>query len=279
MRYPTAIRPGWVPLQIAPFTLRRNLEPTDRDLEEDAGFEYHLAVGAPGSTTVSVDWSAGLVEIRVRRPDDGGTDVDCDGGGDDYHACVRAHPSRLRSAASRSLQPGVAAVVASLVDDFWLALTARHQALIAARILEVHARGGPRAVDGFRMLPADVFAASTVDWAAGTCTSPDGHVYFSIHVAQPEAPRSRAAGEAAAAPKRTMTGAETFAAVTDSSGESDGMDVRAACRFLGVSKSSLDKWRLTGNGPPFHRIGTRVRYLKIDLEAWRNRRRDPGHPP
>lgn len=50
------------------------------------------------------------------------------------------------------------------------------------------------------------------------------------------------------------------------------LDVRAAARFIGSSKSSLDKLRLTGGGPDFVKIGAgvsgRVGYRVIDLQDW-----------
>jgi predicted DNA-binding transcriptional regulator AlpA len=50
------------------------------------------------------------------------------------------------------------------------------------------------------------------------------------------------------------------------------LDVRAAAQFLGSSKSSLDKLRLTGGGPDFVKIGEgvsgRVGYRLCDLQSW-----------
>lgn len=270
MRYVAAVRPSWVALHLAPFTLRAGREPTDRDLEEDAALEHPLAVDVPHPFTISVDWSTGSVEVAVLRPDCD----DADDLGDALHVCARAHPLHLRSAVSRSMQADAARIVAALVDDFWFALTRRHEALIAAGTLVVHARGGPKPVDGFRRMPPDVWAASTVDWAAGTCVTPDGHVYYSIHVALTEPSAARSGDGEDVGPIR----AEPAGAARRSTGGTEGMDVHAASRLLGVSKSSLDKWRLNGSGPPFHRIGSRVRYLEPDLEAWRNRRRSPGQP-
>jgi excisionase family DNA binding protein len=49
---------------------------------------------------------------------------------------------------------------------------------------------------------------------------------------------------------------------------SDLLTVHEAARVLRISASSLNKWRLTGNGPPFVRIGTRVRYRARDLSTY-----------
>lgn len=270
MRYPDAVQSSWVPLRIAPFTLRADREHSDRDVEQDAALEHRLMVEPPPEVCVNVDWAAGAVEVSVRRTERGELD-DLD---DMLHVCARAHPVLLRSALPHSVRPQLANIVASLVDNFWSALIRRHEALIETGILAVYARGGPRPVDGFRRMRPDIWAASTVDWAAGTCTTPDGNVYFSIHVAPLESPSPRATETS----EIRIVRADTKAVVRQPTAITDGMDVHSASRFLGISKSSLDKWRLVGSGPPFHRIGSRVRYLEPDLEAWRNRRRSTGTP-
>lgn len=38
--------------------------------------------------------------------------------------------------------------------------------------------------------------------------------------------------------------------------------------YLGLSKSTLEKWRLTGDGPPFIKIGRRVVYDITVVDAW-----------
>jgi hypothetical protein len=41
-----------------------------------------------------------------------------------------------------------------------------------------------------------------------------------------------------------------------------------AAEVLGVSVRTLEKWRLTGQGPRFIRLGRAVRYALADLEAF-----------
>jgi hypothetical protein len=42
-----------------------------------------------------------------------------------------------------------------------------------------------------------------------------------------------------------------------------------AAAYMRLSRSTLAKWRMSGEGPPFHRYGRRlVYYLKQDLDKW-----------
>ena len=44
---------------------------------------------------------------------------------------------------------------------------------------------------------------------------------------------------------------------------------QVAADFLGVTRSALQKWRITGSGPKFVRISSRcVRYRRQDLVEW-----------
>ncbi|HZV10058.1 MAG TPA: helix-turn-helix domain-containing protein [Novosphingobium sp.] len=47
------------------------------------------------------------------------------------------------------------------------------------------------------------------------------------------------------------------------------MKTSEAARYLGVSDSTLEKLRLSGNGPRYLRIaGRSIRYRAADLDAW-----------
>ena len=48
---------------------------------------------------------------------------------------------------------------------------------------------------------------------------------------------------------------------------------REAAAWLGLSPRTLDRYRVSGDGPAFHRFGSRVRYVAADLEAWASARR------
>lgn len=41
-----------------------------------------------------------------------------------------------------------------------------------------------------------------------------------------------------------------------------------AARYLGVSGSTLAKWRMSGRGPKFVKAGSRVIYDRVDLDTW-----------
>jgi predicted DNA-binding transcriptional regulator AlpA len=42
-----------------------------------------------------------------------------------------------------------------------------------------------------------------------------------------------------------------------------------AADYIGVSRSTLAKWRMRGEGPPWHRCGPRiVYYIPIEIDAW-----------
>jgi len=45
-----------------------------------------------------------------------------------------------------------------------------------------------------------------------------------------------------------------------------------AARYLGLSARTLKRYRVTGDGPVFHRFGARVRYRRAHLDAWAAKR-------
>jgi predicted DNA-binding transcriptional regulator AlpA len=47
----------------------------------------------------------------------------------------------------------------------------------------------------------------------------------------------------------------------------------AAADYVGYSESTLEKKRLTGEGPPFIRLGRAIVYDTRDLDAWLDARR------
>lgn len=51
-----------------------------------------------------------------------------------------------------------------------------------------------------------------------------------------------------------------------------GID-RSCSNCLGHSDRTLDGYRVSGDGPAFHRLANRVRYRRFDLDAWAAERR------
>ena len=51
------------------------------------------------------------------------------------------------------------------------------------------------------------------------------------------------------------------------------LDVNVVSELLGVSTSTLAKWRLTGTGPPFLKVGKKILHRQSDLEKFLDCRR------
>ena len=50
--------------------------------------------------------------------------------------------------------------------------------------------------------------------------------------------------------------------------EANYLNTHQAGRWLGLSAKTLARYRVTGEGPVFHRFGNRICYRRADLEAW-----------
>ncbi len=46
------------------------------------------------------------------------------------------------------------------------------------------------------------------------------------------------------------------------------LDTEAVARYAGLSPTTLRKWRMTGTGPRFVRLGRAVRYRRTELDAF-----------
>ena len=51
------------------------------------------------------------------------------------------------------------------------------------------------------------------------------------------------------------------------------LNTREAAAHLGLSTRTLDRYRVSGDGPVFLKFGGRVRYLREDLDDWARTRR------
>lgn len=48
----------------------------------------------------------------------------------------------------------------------------------------------------------------------------------------------------------------------------DVLKTPKAAEYLGLSKPTLERYRLRGDGPKFAKLGSAVRYRKVDLDEW-----------
>ena len=51
------------------------------------------------------------------------------------------------------------------------------------------------------------------------------------------------------------------------------LDQKAAASFLGISPRTLERFRLEGRGPVFHKFGRRCLYARADLLGWADAQR------
>jgi len=48
----------------------------------------------------------------------------------------------------------------------------------------------------------------------------------------------------------------------------ENLNTESAAEFLGITKNSLEKWRVYGRGPRFVKVGRSVIYRRRDLESY-----------
>ena len=48
-------------------------------------------------------------------------------------------------------------------------------------------------------------------------------------------------------------------------------DTRGASEYCGLSKPTMERFRISGDGPIYMKLGKAVRYRKADLDAWLDR--------
>ena len=49
------------------------------------------------------------------------------------------------------------------------------------------------------------------------------------------------------------------------------LSTRQAAALLGLSPRTLERYRVTGEGPAFSKLGRRVCYARTDIEGWAER--------
>ncbi len=53
----------------------------------------------------------------------------------------------------------------------------------------------------------------------------------------------------------------------------DILNTHDAAGYVRLSRTTLERFRLTGEGPVYCKLGGAVRYRKVDLDAWLESRR------
>ena len=51
------------------------------------------------------------------------------------------------------------------------------------------------------------------------------------------------------------------------------LNTREAADYVRLAKPTMERFRLTGDGPPYCQLGGAVRYRKTDLDSWLESRR------
>ena len=51
------------------------------------------------------------------------------------------------------------------------------------------------------------------------------------------------------------------------------LNTASAAQYLSLSPRTLEKYRLTGEGPPYYKVGSRCLYKLEELEAWLSTKR------
>ena len=57
------------------------------------------------------------------------------------------------------------------------------------------------------------------------------------------------------------------------------LSTRQVAEYCGISPRTLEKWRISGQGPVYRKVGRQVRYDQADIDAWLddNRRQNTVH--
>ncbi|GAA1117707.1 hypothetical protein GCM10009642_64490 [Nocardiopsis metallicus] len=71
-----------------------------------------------------------------------------------------------------------------------------------------------------------------------------------------------------AAGRSTTGGSTTSRRTTSVRIDPAALSTEEAAHYTGFSYGTLKKWRVTGDGPAYVRIGSRVVYLIDDLDTW-----------
>ena len=54
----------------------------------------------------------------------------------------------------------------------------------------------------------------------------------------------------------------------DEARRAHALTTEQAAAYLGLSPNTLHRWRWSGHGPRYRKLGRSVRYMRADLDAW-----------
>lgn len=75
-----------------------------------------------------------------------------------------------------------------------------------------------------------------------------------------------------------LLGATDMQADTTATYQPDSMlDTQAAAEVLGLRPQTLHEWRTRRVGPPYRKLGRAVRYVYVEIIAWRDAQRVETH--
>ena len=105
-------------------------------------------------------------------------------------------------------------------------------------------------------------------WMATRCNAAERAAIRALAAGEPRPPRRSKNTDGDSSPTDNNEGG------TSMSGQSTRyLGTREAAAFLGLSPRTLDRYRVTGEGPAFHKFGSRILYAQADLEEWAAARR------
>jgi len=155
--------------------------------------------------------------------------------------------------------------------EAFLAITRTKRAVFG-----LEAAGSPSFVA--RLMAGSSPTLATVDrvWAwmrANASAAEHRAIARAVEAALPETASSVRAPAPSPLHVLTDTDSPTTEGDTPMRDDASYLDTRAAAAHLGLSPRTLDRYRVSGEGPEFYKLGTRVRYRLADLEAWTQSRR------
>ena len=139
-----------------------------------------------------------------------------------------------------------------------------------AYVLGLDAAGDPSFVARLRrgVSPRLDTVARVRAWMAARCTAAERAPIEALVAGKRCPPRRSKTTDRGPSPINSKEGGTSMSGQT-----TRYLGTREAAAFLGLSPRTLDRYRVTGEGPAFHKFGSRILYAQSDLEEWAAARR------